>query len=260
MKKRIIFILIVFLLLTGCGSNTVNQKTEEVNENKRKSFDCSLIHESSNIGSHTFVSNGKLYEYNLDSIYSNNKNCIEAELPSILYSNTNESHSVNTIIWSAGKWKNGNMNFIMDSDYTLFEYSRGNSTYISPMSYYKSDEPNSIFTDLGDVYYKEETLYLYNGEEITKSDDFKFISSINGNLIKTNNKYYILVEEITNKSECEKYADISCKTKTATKEIKYMSDNYNLISNGVGLIGNSPNGLNQIIVFYLDNTYEIIEV
>lgn len=231
--KKILFSLIILVLITGCGvkNNEKNSSNEEIKtskvekvlkENRMQKFNwnCDVsLNEIKEVdwSSRLFITtNNELYSLLFeDKLYSNNQICkkIETELKferfvnSALITTNNEIYayiqSENKIINEEDILYNG---FVGGFDYSIFHadkniyYAGYDSSEMGGGNkmYYKVNNNNvSLFYELN-----KDDLNVYNFE-----NNEIFLNGSN-EILQTDKAFYTY--GITNKKECQKYADVKC--------------------------------------------------
>ncbi len=249
MKKTInigILILALITLITGCkkNENNNNMKDEKLingsYEEKKNLSDyvegrtikCSLLNENviSYLDNFVDFNSKDIYHINFNQLYSNNENCIK-----VFTANNNIVGTINYGYNSGMVDKNGHVYVIMDGK--IYKDIGKYSAYLPKDDELMSSLSFGLF--IHSVYNKtNKSLIIYENYKediekkyivdtsVLKDEDVK----INyGDVIKTEKKYYQVVKTITNKEDCDKYADIECKYKYEIKNNEIMSDSYNEI-------------------------------
>lgn len=247
MKKTITIGILLFSLITliiGCKSNEKNnyykdeKSINDSHEEKKLSdykqghkIKCSLLNENiiSYLDNFVEYNSKEIYHINFNQLYSNNENCIK-----VFTANNNIIGTINHGYYSGMADINGHIYGINESNLQIFEDIGKHLAYLP-----KDDELMSSLpgTFIHSVYNKKnKTLIIYenykvNNEkkyivDISKLKDEEVIMNY-GDVIKTNKKYYQIVKNITNKEECNKYADIECEYKYEIINNEIMSNSYN---------------------------------
>lgn len=252
MKK--IFLIILIMLITGCENNDTTEENLlndliKINKKfnlKEESFICNELNENSIIDGNIFVTGTKIYELNLQKIYSNETNCIEVgELQPGRYA---KYINRGTIIDNKGEgYRLQDPMRNDDYNYEKKEYKYDSNIKSNIVDLYGSD---SIYSDNGyaNKYYTADNV-IYDGmkligyhsklentksyDEIINTDAIsnEKIINIYGYIIKTNKNFYIINSRKTNAEECNKYADIKCKYEYYLKRSEILSKYYDLILN-----------------------------
>ncbi len=247
------------ILVSGC-SNNVSVKNNKKNDKDKITqtekrvidkmsftykWDCEVplnkIKDISTVGMNFISDDGALYEFNLDKKYSTTgSHCRKVNIDVSF-----EKFIYNKIISSDKKvyLQNGEnyvdisneeriQGWVMGFPYDLYDYNE--NIIILNMDLdnsfkYGIVEDNKVYE------YETGSLssdYIGKGKELYTFSDGETLVGIYGSYIKTNKAYYVY--GVTNKNECEKYADIKCeygivKDKTlsdAYDEIYYMNNYY----------------------------------
>ena len=217
-------LVVILLLICGCGKNSKLEEIIEENnygygwgQSNSEGIVCEEIKDAVSATEYFFVtSDGSLYKFNGQKLFSNNKNCMKVD-----YGNNNISYILVNGLYD----KNNNLIYSI--------YNDGNSTEVLSVSDYKDIKgynPNDYLnlSDINDdfdfvsyggdtnIYIKDHIVFWYvrNGNSETKEKKTYEIPSdenilgLFGAVIKTDKNYYVLT--VTNEEECEKYADTKC--------------------------------------------------
>lgn len=208
MKNKIsLFILcgIILLGVCSCGNNNIEEEISAINCSALN--DVKLIYNDGEF----LTNNGDVYKININSLFSNNTNCIKI----------NDNIKITRKI----------SDYYYDSESNLYYENDNNLIKINDKAILKQEkhiiDDNTIISGSTLLYLKNDgKIYRYNfenyQEEIIKSIDNEKIlyyivySDASENfdygdyysLIKTNKAYYTIIN--TNKEECEKYVDTKC--------------------------------------------------
>lgn len=262
-RKIIIFILCGIMLLGICGCNN---KLNEQNTNKSKdikyvlsqkyrylnTIKCEALNEVVvAIDGNHIVTKNKIYELNMNKLFSNEKNCKEIKIldldSEIITFNINKIETKNKIY----KYDENKKAYTScDSLSNGYTYCYGESKYKAFFSFLGkdimySDEEALLSTGMKmvsiDNKIKLYKLYSVNNDDGSNTEKIKYIEienqlpndemvkKIDGNIIKTNKAYYQLKKYKTNKEQCEKYADIKCQYSYKLEKNKILTENYNNI-------------------------------
>ena len=242
MKKIYYFLTILILLitLTGCNNSKKLYGTGSIEEEKfvdlgdlgdkikKKNIICNEIQD---IVDFSFYDNlfitkdGKLYQLSFEQLYSNNSNCKQIE----------SDKSFLKFI-KGGILDNQNDIYYLDDSKELikfnFEVGYPMLPYINTI---KKEDYKNLFYAMIDIendgyfYLENNNIYQYSKDSAKQSllniNDEVVEYIIDGG-IKTNKNYYVYKKFITNKNECEKYADVEC-----VEEIKFDKIDNDKISN-----------------------------
>lgn len=173
-----------------------------------------------------YTKDNRLFAINMDSLYSNNQNCIY--IGTAIYGNENNNiGEVKGIIGNTFV-DNNKKRYMVNS---LEIQTSGELGYNYNTWYY--GYKNSDWTEHG-ISYDGNNYYLtrYNEAGTIINDTFdenEEILSINNGIVKTNKKYYSLYSQITNQEQCNKYADVSCIYEYSFKEMHDLSYYYDEI-------------------------------
>ena len=195
-------------------------------------INCSEIKDATYMSRFLFSTpDNKLYRYNTNGLYSNNKNCIEIEKTVL----NDDTHPIGNIvgIYSTG-FADDNKNVYLYSDSS---YSTKGITYSHTYTFdydnwfYKYEGMGDflLIKDNGNYYFQP---YYEDGDLVPVNTNFasdEEVLYINGGIVKTNKKYYTIAWEITNKDECQ-YLDIGCVGGYFIREIKDLSHYYDQIA------------------------------
>ena len=221
--KYIIFLIVISLLLCSCSNNnnTNNQEIESSGyHDVNNDINCNYIKDAIYYLDNSFFinSNGQVYKFKKNKLYSNEKNCIETDfiaknfkfaIDKWLYNNNNELIAVydvekdNILIPNELNnhpllYINTNFDFI-----TSYECEYNIYLYIKDKKIYKyNDSVNDLY--LGKIPDNENIIYMA------------------GDIIKTDKNIYQLKK--TNSEECSKYVDVDC---TFAYEKSNLSNIYN---------------------------------
>ena len=232
-KKYLLMLLVLFMTL---GCNNRNNKELTLKEKISMKYDyykrisCTTITDDiMDMQSDLIVTKHNAFEINFDRIFSNNENCKEIEIPNL-----------DSEIILAGGWgvitKNykygiGKHNYKLDNyDYKYFS-ELGNNIIYHDSSWTKGYTFVSIDNEfkLIKLTYGEDGNMFVNPREKKIEYDFKdeIIINISDRFIKTDKAFYVIKKYITNKNDCEKYADIECKYDYKIEKDDVLTENYN---------------------------------
>lgn len=230
--------------------NTIDKKNSLLDDSFNKyELNCSELKNIKDVvnstygidGDLSFINNnGKLYTLSLSDIYSNDKSCIELDVQELTrydgsipttFTKFFNSYAVgvdNNLYSDNYLYPEGLDRFKPDFDYNNvqlpsdikinnFFYYKGSGTYQEedkyrpPAKYYWIKE-GKIYPSLFDEY--DFMGFSTENDSLDLNEDETILYVIDGT-IKTNKRYltYKYEEVITNKEECEKYADIKCEEK-----------------------------------------------
>lgn len=285
MKKKIICGLSVFTIcfvLVGCDQPKVKEEkdltfTEWAQKNNKiyndiKKINCPEIEESSLMSgsSEIFVTDNNIYKYNVDKLFSNDKNCkligTVENAKTIAVSKDNAIDEMDTLyndFWQKVEDSNFDGNYQKDDKHNGWkEYIKRfnvNKQLISASGNY------SIGKDIPDyeiITYTNDGLYLYKIDYInsnnSKGTEYKYkvdidslkdeeIVRLYGTIIKTNKAFYKISSDIINKEECNKYADIKCEYEYSLKKDETLTKYYDDILN----ITNS---------YFITKNYDLVDI
>lgn len=263
MKKyfRIIFLLLFVCIVTGCRKTTDDSKkltfaewfikNSNTAQTEIKKIDCPELNENSILAgsSKIFISDNTIYAYNVDKIFSNEKNC---KAIGTIEGNKGIAVSRDNAIDADGFLYNDfwqrvdNINY--DGPYVKDTFHTGWTEY------FKRFELNTDIITSSDIFdvlnyevltYQNSELYAYridymnnnpDGESIVYKINIDAIGNekilkLYGSLVKTDKAYYILNKNTTNKKECEKYADVKCQYEYNLKKEETLTKYYDEIMN-----------------------------
>lgn len=283
MWQLLLMILFSVILISGCSNNKEMDNDLSFSEwakenlkfdNEIKKIKCSEINENSIMsGSNTiFITNNKIYKYDVDRLFSNNKNCKlignfeETVLIAVSKDNAiDEKGILYNDFWQKIEDENYDGNYERDILHTGWkEYLKRfniNEQMVSANDnlsiYHQKNIPNyEIITYTNDGLYLYNINYqsVYNGDgesQVYKvNTDFlndEKIINIYGSIVKTNQAFYTLSSDVVNKEECDKYADINCEYDYNLKKDEILTKYYDEILN----ITNN---------YFITNDYELISI
>ncbi len=222
MRKKLIVMFLLLVVITGCSNN----KSKESNDNNSKKVDdyiginyetkheikCEEMKNAKLMSESLFVTtDGKVYHYGFDNLYSNEQNCKKfddeldtwwsgpvtiSEIVGLRYTELIDSkmHQITTSTDTNKMGVVGSYNHRVEN---IKEW------------YFSS--PGFIIRENDKMYALGE--YNNDKQEINNSlPSSEKIISVNGGVIKTDKGYYLLRAKVTNKNECEKYDDVECKS------------------------------------------------
>ena len=288
-KTRVLFILLVsVILVSGCS------KTEKIEDNKNLTFtewaeknieinnnirkiNCPEINENSIMSgsSEIFITDNNIYKYNVDKLFSNDKNCkligtIDGSKPMAVNRDNaiDETGTLYNIFWQRVKDENYDGNYEKDTLHDGWkEYLKRfnvNKQMISASDIYSYDEQRHI-PNYEIITYTNDGLYLYNidstnysSNDYPKGKEFRYkintddindekIIRLYGSIVKTNKAFYTLSSNLTNKEECNKYADVKCEYEYSLKKDETLTKYYDEI-------------LNITNEYFITKDYELISV
>ena len=231
MKKKIILLMCIAMIfsLTACTNDeskeNIKKETKSIGQYKyKKTIKCDVLNDIKNIYTnfltyYIVTNDNQVYLLSLDKPYSNNTNCKKVE-------NLNfQAHLRNYIIDNQGNYYRGNYEekTIVKTD----DLPRTDIEYIKNKGVIKteiSDVKEYVLLSDGIIYKGQIDMTAnhmnVSNEIITKIDNEKIIDFYLGNSINefereikyliTDKAFYTNKEIITNKEECNKYADIKC--------------------------------------------------
>lgn len=285
MSKKIIFSLLMVsmcFVLVGCDQKKLNEEknltfaewAEKNNKiyNDIKKINCPEIREDSIMSgsSEIFVTDNNIYKYNVDKLFSNDKNCkligTITDVKPIAVSKDNaidETGTLYNIFWQRVENANYDGNYEKDDLHDGWkEYLRRlnvNKQLISANGNYSSEKD---IPDYEIITYTNDGLYLYKIDYInsnnSKGTEYRYkvnIDSLNdeeivrlyGSIIKTNKAFYKISSVNTNQRECNKYADIKCEYEYNLKKDETLTKYYDEILN----ITNS---------YFITKNYELVDI
>lgn len=222
--KKIIICLVLLVIICGCKKNEVipenNYFIKELKPLKTFKIECNELKEAKEIRSNLFITkNGELFLLSADKLFSNNKNCKKIDT-NIKFDKYFGSYYGSTAIILG---EDGNL-YEIHEDYNVY---RSNEDSFPP----KSIRNKLFFTHYGYFEHLDNKISKYkvfsnpynifdnteNSDELLLDDNEK-IMYLSPNSIITSKSIYYLEKIITNKEECNKYADIKCNYKIVWKE------------------------------------------
>lgn len=227
MKKMFLAVLIV-LLLCGCAKEPKIYK-EIVDSGygvgwggNSDGIACEEIKDAVYLTDYYFLTiDGKIYRFNANKFFSNDKNCIEYPYneKKIKFAYGNDIYDENNK--KILSYEYDSATFLTEEDY---KNMNNNYTWYDRLSKIKKDYDFISMNECdGDILYiKDNNIYKYNYKINNKTGEYiaeepLFLGSIPASekilymsdaMIKTDKNYYELVK--TNEEECNKYVDIKC--------------------------------------------------
>lgn len=254
MKKTIFLLglITITLLLTGCDGNVTRDLRHSGLTLSTTEFSCTtLLPEKKDIlptdtiqysnGSFAITDDGRLYELSLSKPYSNNENCkkINFSIKVMAYMDSSILKGEdNKFYYAPGTTNTTPLTEVTanDSNYQLYTLLLGGSQVKKVVTvdsnagiYYVLEEDGTVYQytitrqDYNSPYIISEKKAIYEKSEYGEIIDFNYAGESTATYIKTKNKIYRM--QITNKEECTKYADITCKYKLKLDE--KITEHYN---------------------------------
>ena len=273
MKKNLVLLFVLCIMLCGCNANDKNETNSNDNlsfaewsiENSNfgqteiKKINCPEITKDSKMSgsSEIFVTDNNIYMYNVDKLFSNDKNCKlvgKIDGTNAVAVNRDNAIDENGILYNTFWQKVDDPDY--DGDYAKDTLHTGWKDYFKRFDINKSMLSGSLtnvgFTDFELITLTDDGLYAYNidfinynreypnGKEFsykinTDSINSEKIVKIYGSIIKTDKAFYIIDSKKINKEECDKYADVKCDYEYYLKKedtlTKYYDEIMNVTSN-----------------------------
>lgn len=245
-KKILFLFLFIPLILTGCNSNGKEVKLEK-NKESKKNYDeylgieyikkndinCEALKDVKYFNFNLFsTNNDEIYIFFLDKLFSNDAHYRKLDKNEI----TNfqgEKMNVNKIVGiGMGMFDVGG--FVDAKAQSIYPYLNGSINADSDGIMNQSRERYNELMNSDEWHYSENGFmirknnkWLFNKNyvdyEIFDIPALETIVSLNRNIIKTDKGFYILKSKITNKEECNKYADIKCDTRYFVEKINTLN-------------------------------------
>lgn len=269
-------------VLVGCGKTKIKEEknltfTEWAKKNNKiyndiRKINCPEINESSIMSgsSEIFITDNSIYKYNVDKLFSNDKNCkligtIDGAKPIAVNRDNaiDETGTLYNIFWQLVKDSNYDGNYEKDDLHDGWkEYLKRfnvNKQIISASGNYSSERD---IPDYEIITYTNDGLYLYKIDYINSNNsngtEFKYkvntdslkdeeIIRLYGSIIKTNKAFYTVSSNVINKEECNKYADIKCAYEYDLKKDETLTKYYDEI-------------LNITNEYFITKDYELVNV
>lgn len=263
MKNRVIIlisIILVICLFIFFNINKQNKKQnsteDKINNNfKQKheyitTIDCpALKEEIIGFDYDYIVTKNKVYQYNVEKLFSNDKNCKEIPI---------ENLNSEIVYYKANALETKDSEYIYDDKNKKFYKSTngqlihtkfnhlGNNVIVSVTSSIRGYTILSVDNKIR-LYKENYDIDSGTSKEEYKNIDYDFkdetIKSIINNYIKTDKAFYKVKRYKTNKEECDKYVDIKCKYDYKVNKEKLLSENYNEIKaiNNIYIIDKNGN-------------------
>jgi hypothetical protein len=220
MKKKLIVLFLLLIVITGCSNNKSiesNNNTKKVddyigiNYKSKHEIKCEEMKNAKLMSESLFVTtDGKVYHYGFDNLYSNEQNC--KKFDDELDTSWSGPVTISDIVGLRnGELIDSKMHQITTSIDTNKMGVRGSYNHrVENIKEWYFSLPGFIIRENDKMYALSE--YDNNKQEIKNSlPSSEKIISVNGGVIKTDKGYYLLRANITNKNECEKYDDVECK-------------------------------------------------
>lgn len=242
-KKILFLFLFISLILTGCSSNGKEVHLEKDKESKKnydeylgieyiKKYDinCVALKDAKYFNYNLFSTNSdEIYIFFLDKLFSNDEHYRKFDKNEI----TNfqgEKMNINKIVGISSSIYGDIGGFVDAKAQSIYPSLNGS---INGDSYGIKDQSMERYNELmnSDEWHCSENGFMirknnkwlfnenYVDYEIFDIPALETIVSINRNIIKTDKAFYILKSKITNKEECNKYADIKCDTRYFVEKI-----------------------------------------
>ena len=224
MKKilGIILIIITCVFITGCGKQEP-YGIGSVEDNKfvdlgelgggitKYDLVCDEIKNVAdyNIENFLFITNdGKLFKISYEQLYSNNQNCKQIQ------NDKKFTKFINRGIVD----ENNDICYLEGEELIKFNFENGYIGMPYIQNFPKDKYQNVIYAQINSEVY--DYLYLENNNLYSIKNDKAYLDLKDEKIIKamdntviTDKNFYIYTQTITNKNECQKYADIDCITK-----------------------------------------------
>lgn len=250
--SMMILICLMLILVTGCDGNVTRNLRHAGFTLSSNEFTCSTLlpaNEDSKAtdtilysnGSYAITDDGKLYELSLSQPYSNNENCKKISFSVKVVAYMDDSilkGEDNKFYYAPGTTNTTPLTEVTanDSNYQLYTLLLGGSQVKKVVTvdsnagiYYALEEDGTVYQytitrqDYNSPYIISEKKAIYEKSEYGEIIDFNYAGESTATYIKTKNKIYRM--QITNKEECTKYADITCKYKLKLDE--KITEHYN---------------------------------
>lgn len=258
-RRHLIILVLAVILVSGC-SNNVSVKNNKKNDKDKITqtekrvidkmsftykWDCEVplnkIKDISTVGMNFISDDGALYEFNLDKKYSTTgSHCrkVNIDVSFEKFINNGIISSDKKVYLQKGENyvdisnEERRQGWVMGFPYDLYDYNENIIILNMDLDInlkYGIVEDNKVYENGTGTFSSD---YIGKGKELYTFSDGETLVGIYGSYIKTNKAYYVY--GVTNKNECEKYADIECeygivKDKTlsdAYDEIYYMNNYY----------------------------------
>lgn len=253
MKKRAIILLsivlfvslFIFFSININNQSKIENKSQNTNENKISNdfkqkheyvatIDCPALKEDIIGFDYDYiVTKNKVYQYNIEKLFSNDKNCKEIPI---------ENLNSEIVYYKASAFETKDSEYIYDDKSKKFYKSTNGQLIHTKFNNLGDNVIVSIMSDIRGYtilsvdnkirLYKEN----YDIDSGTSTDEYKNIDynfkdetvkSIINDYIKTDKAFYKVKRYKTNKEECDKYVDIKCKYNYTISKEKILSENYN---------------------------------
>lgn len=220
--KKIIILFLTIICLTSCTTNSKFEKA--IGENNygfgwnpfnSDGIVCEELANAISFDDNVFVTkDGKVFKFNYNKLFSNDKNCIEYE-----YGSNNASFIYKKGIYSKDKTlllAIGHDNEIL----TVAEYKNQiGYPYLTLPKEFEEDFDYISYNYCNSaeiIYIKNQDVYTYKIDENDNKEKILLLEIpkdekviyLNYAFIKTDKNYYVL--STTNEEECNKYVDVKC--------------------------------------------------